>query len=214
MRFIRWQIVHMKCLVWFSLQNNGEFWMSSALKFARRYKDITSIGLHFERTHISVVVKAECNLKTPARNDRLNLSLKRALIGHVVLWYFCTAFNARIYRGIFFFSLNELKTQFSRVAAVFKTCDEIWMNWKHQNFHECVAQVEILLFSVRDEISLVFAYKNVFFFISYVLSRNYARQNMLQNYLTSSVRTSMCGYLEHYFWKVFYILNHSKTILS
>ena len=60
--------------------------MSSALKFARRYKDIT-IGLHFERTHISVVVKAECNLKThmPARNDRLNLSLKRALIGHVML---------------------------------------------------------------------------------------------------------------------------------
>ena len=38
--------------------------MSSALKFARRYKEITSIGLHFERTHISVVVKAECNLKT------------------------------------------------------------------------------------------------------------------------------------------------------
>ena len=61
--------------------------MSSALKFARRYKDITSIGLHFERTHISGVVKAECNLKTrmPARNDRLNLSLKTALIGHVML---------------------------------------------------------------------------------------------------------------------------------
>ena len=61
--------------------------MSSALKFARRYLDITSIGLHFERIHISVVVKAECNLKTrmSARNDRLNLSLKRALIGHEML---------------------------------------------------------------------------------------------------------------------------------
>ena len=44
--------------------------MSSALKIARRYKNINSIGLHFERTHISVVVKAGCNLKTrmPARN--------------------------------------------------------------------------------------------------------------------------------------------------
>ena len=61
--------------------------MASALKFARRYKDITSIGLHFERTHISVVAKAKCNLKTrmPARNDRLHLSLKRVLIGHVML---------------------------------------------------------------------------------------------------------------------------------
>ena len=46
--------------------------MLSALKIARRYEDINSIGLHFERTHISVVVKAGCNLKTrmPARNDR------------------------------------------------------------------------------------------------------------------------------------------------
>ena len=35
--------------------------MSSALKIARRYKGINSIGLHFERTHISVVVKAGCN---------------------------------------------------------------------------------------------------------------------------------------------------------
>ena len=32
--------------------------MSSALKIARPYKDINSIGLHFEWTHISVVVKA------------------------------------------------------------------------------------------------------------------------------------------------------------
>ena len=45
--------------------------MSSALKIARRYKD-NSIGLNFERTHISVVVKAGCNLKTrmSARNDK------------------------------------------------------------------------------------------------------------------------------------------------
>ena len=45
--------------------------MSSALKIARRYKDINSIGLHFERIYISVVVKAGCNLKTrmPARNE-------------------------------------------------------------------------------------------------------------------------------------------------
>ena len=49
--------------------------MSSALKIARRYKNINSIGLHFERSHISVVVKAGCNLRTllPARR---NLSLK------------------------------------------------------------------------------------------------------------------------------------------
>ena len=55
--------------------------MSSALKIARSYKDINSIGLHFEQTHISVVVKAGCNLKTlmPARNDRKNLSLKMNL---------------------------------------------------------------------------------------------------------------------------------------
>ena len=46
--------------------------MSSALKIARRYKDINSSGLHFKRTHVSVVVKAGCNLRTlmPARNDR------------------------------------------------------------------------------------------------------------------------------------------------
>ena len=46
--------------------------MSSALKIARRYKDINSIRLYFERTHISVVVKAGCNLRMcmPARNDR------------------------------------------------------------------------------------------------------------------------------------------------
>ena len=46
--------------------------MSYALKIAWRYKDINSIGLHFERTHISVVVRAGCNLRTlmPARNDR------------------------------------------------------------------------------------------------------------------------------------------------
>ena len=52
--------------------------MSSALKIAWRYKDITSIGLHFERIHISVVVKAGCNLETrmQARNDIQNLSLK------------------------------------------------------------------------------------------------------------------------------------------
>ena len=52
--------------------------MSSALKIAWRYKDITSIGLHFERIHISVVVKAGCNLepRMPARNDIQNLSLK------------------------------------------------------------------------------------------------------------------------------------------
>ena len=42
--------------------------MSSALKIAQRYKDINSIRLHFERTHISVVVKVGCNLKTRARN--------------------------------------------------------------------------------------------------------------------------------------------------
>ena len=46
--------------------------MSSALKIAQGYKDINSIGLHFERTHISVVVKARSNLRMlmPARNDR------------------------------------------------------------------------------------------------------------------------------------------------
>ena len=46
--------------------------MSSALIIVRRYKDINSIGLHFERTHILVAVKAGCNLRTllPARNDR------------------------------------------------------------------------------------------------------------------------------------------------
>ena len=46
--------------------------MSSALKIVRHYKDINSIGLHFEWTHISVVVKAGCNLRTllPAKNDR------------------------------------------------------------------------------------------------------------------------------------------------
>ena len=72
MRFIRWQIIHIKCLVWFSLQNKGEFWMLPALKIVQPYKDINSIGLHFELTHISVVVKAGCNFKTrmPARNDR------------------------------------------------------------------------------------------------------------------------------------------------
>ena len=46
--------------------------MSSALKIALHYKDINSTGLHFERTHILVAVKARCNLRTilPARNDR------------------------------------------------------------------------------------------------------------------------------------------------
>ena len=38
--------------------------MLSALQIARRYKDINSNGLHFERTHFTVVVKAGCNLKT------------------------------------------------------------------------------------------------------------------------------------------------------
>ena len=50
--------------------------MSSALKTARRYKDINSIGLHFEWTHISVVVKAGSNLRTLLPATDRNLSLK------------------------------------------------------------------------------------------------------------------------------------------
>ena len=52
MRFIRWQINHIKCFVWFSLQNKREFRMSSALKNARRYKDINSF-IHINRTTFS-----------------------------------------------------------------------------------------------------------------------------------------------------------------
>ena len=49
MRFIRWQTIHMKCLVLFSLQNKGEIWMMSAWKIARCYKDIYSF-IHINQT--------------------------------------------------------------------------------------------------------------------------------------------------------------------
>ena len=70
--------------------------MSSALKIARRYKDINSIGLHFERTHITVVVKAGCNLKTrmPARNDRENLSL---IIGSIISFRYRNAVSVSLF---------------------------------------------------------------------------------------------------------------------